>query len=89
MAHIRTEGDKYLNKMRFDDEENPITIDTLLNSPLAKVDTRAPPEIWFVIGFIRYSLRQRLLLVSKRTQIGGRPWTASLPRNVGKLLSPK
>ena len=36
MAHLRTEGDKYLNEMRFDDEENPITVNTLLNSPLAK-----------------------------------------------------
>ena len=36
MAHIRTEGDNYLNEMRFDNEENPITVETLLNSPLAK-----------------------------------------------------
>ena len=36
MAHLRTEGDKYLNEMRFDDEKNPITVDTLLNNPLAK-----------------------------------------------------
>ena len=36
MAHRRAEGDKYLNKMRFDDKENPITVDTILNSPLAK-----------------------------------------------------
>ena len=37
MAHRRSEGDKYLNEMRFDNEEHPITVDTILNSPLAKI----------------------------------------------------
>lgn len=35
-AHLRIEKDKYLNKMQFDDEENPITVDAFLNSILVK-----------------------------------------------------